>query len=97
MAALLRKTSPIELVTQSVSPYKLYYFQGTMDPVETLPGRAVIRLVGFDALGPLFCRRQTGGLKCATELAGGVDIQVRHVRCAAEGDAFCEWEVKWQQ
>jgi predicted hydrocarbon binding protein len=30
------------------------------------------------------------------ELAGGVDASVRHVRCAGEGDAFCEWELRWK-
>jgi hypothetical protein len=93
---LLRKTSPLEFVTQSVSVYKLYYSQGDMELVQVEPGRAVIRLVGFDTLGPLFCRRQTGGLRSAAELAGGVEVRVKHVRCAFEGDAFCEWEVRWR-
>ena len=95
-AGLLHKSSPAEFVTQSVSLYNLYYPQGTMEPVEVEDGRAVIRLVGFDALGTLFCKRQTGGLKSATEIAGGKDARVRHVRCALEGDAFCEWEVRWE-
>ena len=92
---LLRKSSPVEFVTQSVSLFQLYYSQGDVVPVELEPGRAVLRLVGFDTLGPLFCRRQTGGLRRATELAGGTGVAVRHVRCAHEGDAFCEWEIGW--
>jgi hypothetical protein len=92
---LLRKASPLEFVTQSVSLYRLYYSQGDMEPVEVGPGRAVLRLVGFDALGPLFCRRQTGGLLRATELAGGKNARVKHVRCSFEGDAYCEWELRW--
>jgi hypothetical protein len=32
----------------------------------------------------------------AVELAGGVRPSVRHVRCAVEGDAFCEWELHWE-
>lgn len=92
---LLKKASPEEFVTQSVSLFQLYYSQGDVMPVEVERGRSVLRLVGFDALGPLFCRRQTGGLTRATELAGGRDVAVRHVRCTHEGDAFCEWEVCW--
>ena len=92
---LLRKSSPVEFVTQSVSLFQLYYSQGDVVPVEVEPGRAVLRLVGFDALGPLFCRRQTGGLQRATELAGGRDVSVQHVRCSHEADAFCEWEIRW--
>jgi hypothetical protein len=94
---LLHKASPTEFVTQSVSLFNLYYPQGNMEAVEVEPGRAVIRLVGFDALGPLFCQRQTGGLRVAAELAGGHEVRVAHVRCAHEGDAFCEWEVRWRQ
>ena len=92
---LLRKTSPTEFMTQSVSLYRLYYSQGDMEAVEVQPGRAVVRLSGFDALGPLFCRRQLGGLRRATELAGGKSVRVKHVRCSFEGDAYCEWELCW--
>ncbi|MDQ6827608.1 MAG: hypothetical protein M3081_01935 [Gemmatimonadota bacterium] len=92
---LLRKTSPIEFVTQSVSLFKLYYAPGDIVSVEVDVGRAVLRLLGFDAIDPLFCRRQSGGLLRATELAGGRRARVRHVRCTCEGDAFCEWEISW--
>lgn len=92
---LLRKTSPAEFVTQSVSLFQLYYAPGDMVPVEVESGRAVLRLVGFPAIGPLFCQRQTGGLRRATELAGGAEVRVTHVRCEHEGDAYCEWEVRW--
>jgi hypothetical protein len=95
-SGLLHKASPAEFVTQSVSLFRLYYRPGDMVAVEVEPDRAVLRLVGFDALGPLFCRRQTGGLIRASELAGGRDVRVRHVRCAHEGDLYCEWEVRWR-
>jgi hypothetical protein len=92
---VLRKASPVEFVTQSVSLFQLYYAPGDMVAVEAEPGRAVLRLVGFDAVDRVFCRRQTGGLQRATELAGGRQPRVKHVRCANEGDAFCEWELRW--
>ena len=44
---------------------------------------------------PVSCRRQTGGLLRAVELAGGATPSVRHVRCSVEGDAFREWELRW--
>lgn len=94
-AGLLHKSSPAEFVTQSVSLFNLYYPQGTMEAVEVERDRAVLRLTGFDAPGRLFCGRQTGGLREATRIAGGRDVRARHVRCVAEGDAFCEWEVRW--
>ena len=68
---LLRKASPMEFVTQSVSLFQLYYAPGDMVPVEVESTGAVLRLVGFPAAGPLFCSRQTGGLRRAAELAGG--------------------------
>lgn len=92
---LLRKASPVEFVTGSVSLFRLYYSQGDMSAVEVEPGRAVLRLAGFDVVDALFCRRQVGGLLRATEIAGGKEVTVAHVRCALEGDAFCEWEVRW--
>lgn len=93
---ILQKHSPIEFLTQPVSLFRLYYQPGNMEVVEHEPGRAVLRLVDWEEPDPLFCRRQTGGLRRAVELAGGKQPAARHVRCAAEGDAFCEWELKWE-
>lgn len=95
-SGILRKSSPLEFLTQPVSLFRLYYQPGNMEVVEHAPGRAVLRLVGFDSRNRLFCRRQTGGLGRALELAGGSEPRARHVRCALEGDAFCEWELGWE-
>jgi hypothetical protein len=92
---ILRKPTPRDFLTQSISLFRLYYHPGDMEVVEDAPGRVVLRLVGFDSVTRLFCRRQTGGLRRAIELAGGGASRVRHVRCAIEGDAFCEWELHW--
>jgi hypothetical protein len=92
---ILRKRDPNEFLTQSISLFKLYYHPGDMVVVEHTQGRAVLRLVGFESRTTLFCRRQTGGLTKAIELAGGDHAATRHVRCELEGDAFCEWELTW--
>jgi len=92
---ILRKKDPGEFLTQSISLFRLYYHPGDMTVVAHEGNRAVLRLVGFDARTPLFCRRQTGGLTKALEIAGGDKPVVRHVRCALEGDAYCEWELTW--
>lgn len=95
-SGILRKASPREFLTQRISLFRLYYHPGDMEVVEEEEGRAVLRLVGFGYAGPLFCRRQTGGLSRALEVAGGQKAKTSHVRCVAEGDAFCEWEVSWE-
>jgi hypothetical protein len=95
-SGILHKQSPLEFVTQPVSLFRLYYHPGDMEVAEAAPGRVVLRLVGFDAGTSVFCRRQTGGLLRAVELAGGTRAGVRHVRCQHEGDAFCEWELAWE-
>ena len=92
---IVRKASPSEFLNQPIKLFRLYYHSGDMQIVEEAPGRAVIRLVDFDEPDVLFCRRQTGGLRRALEIAGGRAARVRHVRCANEGDAFCEWEMAW--
>ena len=83
-------------MTQSVSLFQLYYGPGDMVAVEVEPVRAVLRLVGFPSADVLFCRRQSGGLRRAAELAGGHGVRVAHVRCEHDGDAYCEWEVRWE-
>jgi hypothetical protein len=97
---ILRKASPLEFVNQSVSLFRLYYHPGDMKVVEQEDvgergGRVVLRLLGFDHGSSVFCRRQTGGLERALAIAGGERPRVRHVRCGLEGDAFCEWELRW--
>ena len=92
---ILRKNNPTEFLTQSVSLFRLFYRPGDMEVVLAAPGSAVLRLVGCDPATPLFCQRQTGGLRQALILAGGATPRTRHVRCALEGDAFCEWELEW--
>jgi hypothetical protein len=94
---ILRKPSPLEFLTQRISLFRLYYHPGDMEVVDQGPGRAILRLVDFDAEDPLFCRRQTGGLRRAVELAGGGEPTARHVRCTLDGDAFCEWELGWAE
>jgi hypothetical protein len=94
-SGILRKASPDQFLTQGVSLFRLYYHPGNMEVVEQAPGRVVLRLVGFDVTDPLFCRRQTGGLRQALAIAGGEHATSRHVRCTQEGDAFCEWELGW--
>lgn len=94
---ILKKTTPAEFLTQQVSLFSLYYRGGDMSVVEEAPNRAILRLTGMDTpdRDELFCRRQTGGLERALSIAGGKAARVRHVRCAVEGDAFCEWDVRW--
>ena len=95
-SGILRKSTPTEFLTQSVSLFRLYYHPGDMQVVYDAPGAAALRLVRFDPETPLFCQRQTGGLRCALTLAGGLEPRTRHVRCSLEGDAFCEWELGWK-
>jgi hypothetical protein len=92
---ILRKANPRAFLTQSISLFRLYYHPGDITVVEDAPGRAILRLVDFDPVTRHFCRRQTGGLRRAVELAGGESARVRHVRCSIEGDAFCEWQLDW--
>jgi hypothetical protein len=64
--------------------------------VDQGPKRAVMRLVGFEPADTLFCRRLTGGWLAALRITGGKDVIAAHDRCTMEGDAFCEWELRWR-
>ena len=92
---IVGKTSPLEFLTQRISLFRLYYRCGRMEVVRHRDGEAVLRLVEFGPSDPLFCARQTGGLQQALALAHGGEPRVRHVRCVHEGDAFCEWRLRW--
>lgn len=92
---ILRKSTPSDFLTQSVSLFRLFYAPGDMTVVQEDGSSAVLRLVNFDPQTTVFCRRQVGGLTRALQLAGGNAPRVQHVRCTLSGDAFCEWEMSW--
>jgi hypothetical protein len=93
---IVRKPTPAEFLTQRISLFRLFYHAGEMEVVEQERGRAVLRLVDLEQTDRLFCRRQTGGLTRTLELAGGAEPSVRHTRCTLDGDAFCEWDLRWR-
>ncbi len=93
---IVGKPSPQEFLTQRISLFRLFYRSGRMEVVWAEAGSALLRLVDFGPSDPLFCRRQTGGLRRALGLARGGEPRVRHVRCVHEGDAFCEWALSWE-
>lgn len=92
---ILLKPTPSDFLMQSVSLFRLFYAPGDMTVVQEDGASAVLRLVNFDPITTVFCRRQVGGLTRALQLAGGTAPRVQHVRCALSGDAFCEWEMSW--
>jgi hypothetical protein len=93
---IVRKPTPTDFLTQRISLFRLFYHAGEMEVVQEERGRAVLRLVNLEETDRLFCRRQTGGLARALELAGGGAPSVRHARCTLDGDAFCEWDLRWR-
>ena len=95
-SGLIKKPSPQEFLTQQISLFHLYYRPGDMLVVDQGLKRAVMRLVGFEPGDTLFCRRLTGGWLAALRIAGGKEVTALHNRCVMEGDAFCEWELRWR-
>lgn len=93
----LRRPSPLAFITQQVPLFRLYYRPGDMVVLDHGSGHATVRLVGFEPRDPLFCRRFTGGWTAALQITGGTDVAVRHLRCACEGDLFCEWALRWAE
>ena len=93
----LHRPSPLAFITQQVPLFRLYYRPGDMVVLGHGPDNAMIRLVGFEPKDPLFCRRFTGGWTAALEITGGRDVAIRHLRCACEGDLFCEWTLRWTE
>ena len=91
----LHRPSPLAFITQQVPLFRLYYQPGDMVVLDHGNDHAIVRLVGFEPQDALFCRRFTGGWTYALEVTGGRDVTIRHLRCACEGDLFCEWALRW--
>ena len=95
-AGLIQKPTPDDFLTQHISLFQRYYRPGDIKVTERTTGRATVRMLGFEAGDPLFCRRLTGGWLAGIEIAGAREAQVTHARCVLDGDLFCEWEVRWK-
>ena len=95
-AGLIQKPTPDEFLDQHISLFQRYYRPGDIKVTARTPGRATVRLIGFEAGDQLFCRRLTGGWLAGIEIAGARDPMVTHARCVLEGDLFCEWDVRWK-
>lgn len=93
----LHRPSPLAFITQQVPLFRLYYRPGDMVVLDHGANHAIVRLVGFEPADPLFCRRFTGGWTAALQITGGRDVVIRHLRCACEGDLFCEWTLRWAE
>ena len=93
---VVRRASPLALLTQQIPFFRLYYQPGDMVLLEHGSNDAIIRLVDFDPVDRRFCRRFTGGWTAAIAIAGGGHPVVRHLRCVCDGDMFCEWLARWE-
>ena len=95
-AGLIQKPTPDDFLAQHISLFQRYYRPGDIKVTERTAGRVTVRMIGFEAGDPLFCRRLTGGRLAGIEIAGAREPVVTHARCVFEGDLFCEWEVRWK-
>lgn len=83
------------ILKRATQLFSAYYDSGTMQVVVSEPKLAVIRIVGFEEPGELFCQRVQGWCQRTTELAGHKNVVLSHPRCAAKGDPFCEFKGTW--
>lgn len=83
------------ILKRATQLFSAYYDSGAMQVVTSEPKLAVIRIVGFEEPGDLFCQRVQGWCQRTTELAGNRDVVLTHPRCAAKGDPYCEYRGTW--
>lgn len=83
--ALLAKASPM---------WTSLYNRGELQVADQTPNSATIRLVRFPS-EPAGCARITGWVERLAEMTGVKNVNVQKTRCAAKGDAECEWKLTW--
>jgi hypothetical protein len=86
-------TPPVVLSKAGVMWSSLYN-RGELRVVEQTAASARIRLLDFPS-EPAMCGRFVGWLERMAEMTGVKNVQVEQTRCASEGEACCEWIVKW--
>lgn len=84
------------LMRRATEFFSAYYDSGTMSVVAVGDRIAIFRITDFDEPSPLFCERLQGWCQRTMELAGHTHVNVRHPRCAAKGDPFCEYVGEWK-
>jgi hypothetical protein len=72
------------------------YDTGEMKVLERAPGHALLEWVGFALPAREVCETFTGYQSERMGAQGFEDVQVRHVRCRAEGSPSCRWDISWK-
>jgi hypothetical protein len=90
-----KMADPSYIVKRASHLFPAYYDSGEMRLVTQDSSGAVIRIAGFREPCTEFCDRMQGWMERTIELTGSKHVQLEHPRCAARGDAYCEYRGLW--
>jgi hypothetical protein len=93
---ILLKQSPLEFLTQRVSLFRLFYQPGNMEVVEIEPAAPSCASSASTPATPPSAAARRAASSAPWSWRAARSPSVRHVRCSVEGDAFCEWELRWE-
>jgi len=72
------------------------YDTGEMRVLERAPGRALVEWQNFALPTREVCETFTGYQAQRMEMQGFEDVAVRHIRCRADGQPSCRWDLSWK-
>jgi uncharacterized protein (TIGR02265 family) len=91
----LRKKSPMRLLEQTTTIYRLYYDSGSRDFEATGETSGVIVTRGAEDPTEGDCLTVMGWHQRALEKCGARDVKVTHPECRARGGAVCRYALAW--
>lgn len=86
--------TPPAVLSKAGVMWSSLYNRGELRVDEQTATSARIRILNFPS-EPAMCGRFTGWLERMAEMTGVKNVDVTKISCAAEGNEWCEWRVKW--
>lgn len=92
---LVRPSDPAGTLKNGAGLWRNYHDSGQMAMTSPGPRSVRVELRDYPIVDGDLCRLNTGYFAEGMRIAGGSDVEVRHVACTSRGDPFCAWEASW--
>jgi uncharacterized protein (TIGR02265 family) len=92
----LRVGDPGRTLQAMTAIWRSVHDSGEVSASNEGPGQYSLTIRGYSVKAPEICAICEGYLAEAASIAGGADVQARHVTCICKNGSECVWRVTWK-
>jgi len=89
--------SDVNLILNKASvAWRIINDVGSLEVSDITANSAKGRIKGYDYPHKAFCSELTGYFTKVLELVGAREVVIKQTKCCADGEPYCEYELKWE-